>query len=212
MPSILIVEKNGNLKTHTSKSIVLSELYKKAGFKTEDGFKLHANWKVEMDDNTYHIHLYGKTNGRANQENKYDFPPPADNTLFFGNCVLANIVDGAIEELNKEQWEDIYEALFGGFEDLGEADTEDSEDEMDTDEDLKANNLSKTKDGYAKDGFVVDDEEEDDDDEYDESSASSDESEYVAKKKKCAKTSSSKKKDSDGGYECSQELEEEDYV
>ena len=36
----------------------------------------------------YYINVYGKTNGKASSENKYDFPPPIDNTLFFGNIKL----------------------------------------------------------------------------------------------------------------------------
>ena len=64
----------------------------------EDGFEKHAEWKVSIVNNvTYHISLYGKLKGKANTENKYDFPPPADNLLFFGNCILTNKVDGEYE-------------------------------------------------------------------------------------------------------------------
>ena len=54
-------------------------------------------------------------------------------------------------DLNKEEWNKIYEKLFGGFEDLN-SDSEESDDELE--------NIPlelKTKDGYLKDGFVVDD-------------------------------------------------------
>ena len=50
-------------------------------------------------------------------------------------------------------WEKIYEKLFGGFEDLGVTAAED-----DNEEDELANvpKHKKTKNGYLKDGFVVD--------------------------------------------------------
>jgi len=159
MSTILIVEKTGVIKEITLKSFNESELYKKAGFKTDAGFKCMHQWTVQLpetdaDKSNTTISLYGKTSGRAGQENKYDFPPPVDNTLFFGACVL--VADISPEKnkcgsLNSAKWNAIYEALFGGFEDIGDEDSEASEeDDIDIDTPL-------TKNGYVKDGFVVDD-------------------------------------------------------
>ena len=80
--------------------------------------------------------------------------------LFFGSCILVLNLDEDAEvfdDLSVTNWEKMYEFLFGGFEDLDD-DEEDSEDE-DVDSDA-----SFTKDGYMKDGFIVDDDEDDDDD------------------------------------------------
>jgi hypothetical protein len=197
MPSILIVEKNGNVKPLAAKSLTVTDLYKKAGFKSADGFKQHINWKLNIDDTDYNVCLYGKTDGRANNENKYDFPPPVDSTLFFGNCVLINIINGEIRDLNVDDWETIYEYLFGGFEDLGD---DDSEEESDDDD----GEYETTKDGYAKDGFVVDDDEED---------VYSDESEEYKPKRKSKNTKSKNTKSKNTDIlECESELSEEDYV
>jgi hypothetical protein len=158
MPSILVVEKTGVIKEVSLKSFSQEELYKKAGFKTADDFKSVHSWTMEIDGKATTISLYGKSSGRAGQENKYDFPPPVDTILFFGSCVLvANVSqDGkTCDDLNTERWEAIYEALFGGFEDIGD-ESEESEDDVDSD-------VPRTKDGYVKDGFIVDD---DDDEEY----------------------------------------------
>ena len=151
----LLVEKSGDLKRkHVDNE---SDLYKKCGFKKEDGFEKHAEWKVSIVNNvTYHISLYGKLKGKANTENKYDFPPPADNMLFFGNCILTNKVDGEYDELSPELWDKLYEKLFGGFEDL-EATAEEDEKEIDELENIPKS--MKTKSGYLKDGFIVDDDE-----------------------------------------------------
>ena len=148
-----LVEKSGELKAKYVNNE--SELYKKCGFKKEDGFEKQAEWKVSIANNvTYHISLYGKLKGKANTENKYDFPPPADNMLFFGNCILTNKVDEEYYELSPELWGKLYEKLFGGFEDLA-ATAEEDEIEFDELENVPKN--MKTKSGYLKDGFIVDD-------------------------------------------------------
>jgi hypothetical protein len=205
MPSILIVEKNGNIKSQVVKNLVVSELYKKAGFKTNEGFKQYTNWKLEIDDTPFNVHLFGKTEGRANQENKYDFPPPVDSTLFFGNCVLVNIVDNVVRDLEEDDWETIYEYLFGGFEDLGEEDSD--EEELDTEDEIEQSGFKTTKAGYAADGFVVDDD--DCDEEY--ICESSDESEEVKPKRK-SKSKSKKPEKNLELLECESELSEEEYV
>ena len=61
--TVLIVEKNGEVKEQVVKSYDEAELYKKAGFKTADGFKCYATWGVEdLDDKNYSIFLVSKNN------------------------------------------------------------------------------------------------------------------------------------------------------
>lgn len=153
MPIVLIIEKKGSVKELNIKKYDEEELYKKAGFKSAEGFKIATTWSIKIDDKSYCISVYGKTNGRAGQENKYEFPPPIDTTLFFGNCILVNQNDDKeVVSVSKSEWKEIYEELYGGFEDIG---SEDSEEESEEDEDLP-----RTKNGYVKDGFVVDDSDE----------------------------------------------------
>lgn len=161
MPSILIIDKSGIIKAQNIKDYNESDLYKKAGFKSNDGFKLHTVWKVEIKSTQYSVHVFGKISGRAGQENKYDFPPPIDKILFFGSTILVNKnAEGAVSDLTLKEWEAIYEDLFGGFEDIGDDDDDDEEEDDEEDEDIP-----RTKEGYAKDGFIVDDDDEEEDDE-----------------------------------------------
>jgi hypothetical protein len=213
MPSILIVEKLGEIKSSLLKTWNESELYKKAGLKTSEGFKCYTTWSIEIDDAKYNISLYGKTTGRANQENKYEFPPPVDKHLFFGNCVLVNKSEqGDVKDLSVKEWEEIYENLYGGFEHLG-SDSDDSDEDDDEDYGMK-----RTKTGYAKDGFVVDDDEEGDDDDEEEEGDDDDEPKHKAQKPKL--TGSSKVKSifelktvEDETYlDCTSELSEEAYI
>jgi hypothetical protein len=160
--TIVIVEKGCVLKPYSIKDFNEDELYKKCGFKSKNGFELQKvspssayTWKVNMNGIIYFVCLYGKTSGRENNENKYDFPPPVDKTLFFGNCVLlAKQWKEELEYVNLsvDLWTKMYEKLFGGFENLCDTANvdEDEEDELDN----IPSNL-KTKEGYLKDGFVV---------------------------------------------------------
>jgi hypothetical protein len=157
--TIIIIDKGASLKTLTVKDYKVEDLYKKCGFKKADGFNLQVEWPIKLDGQRYLIQMYGKLDGKANMENKYDFPPPIDKNLYFGSCVLVGALrddDNTRSHINLsiELWNKIYEKLFGGFEDLALTCTED-----DNEEDELANvpkNLKTKKGGYLKDGFVVD--------------------------------------------------------
>jgi hypothetical protein len=156
MPSIVIVEKGGDLKALEYKSTNTDELYKKCSFKKSEGFGKVSEWTYsKKGENMITVELWARSDGQANQENKYDFPPPADNELFFGNCaLLARDSNMSIIDLSVERWNRIYEHLFGGFETLAdnEDEDEDEEDELD-----HVPSSMKTKDGYLKDGFIIED-------------------------------------------------------
>jgi hypothetical protein len=166
--SVIIVDKSASLKSLTIKDYKEDELYKKCGFKKADGFVKQTEWGVKIEGKKYVVAVFAKTEGRANTENKYDFPPPVDTVLFFGSCVLVCSIkkDENVWELSSlslELWEKIYEKLFGGFEDLAATCAEDEEEEDEL-ESIPAS--KKTKQGYLKDGFVVDSESSDDKEEY----------------------------------------------
>lgn len=160
--NIIIVEKNGNLKSLAIKNFKEEDLFKKCGFKKEDGFVKQVDWNVKYNSNKYIVSVFAKTEGRANLENKYDFPPPIDTKLFFGNCVIVAKIKGDTNanyiNLTLEMWEKMYEKLFGGFEDLAVTAVEDEEE---IDELADVPKEKKTKHGYLKDGFVVDSDGED---------------------------------------------------
>ena len=167
--NIIIVEKQGTLKSLLIKDYKEEELFKKCGFKKSDNFIKHVEWNLKHENNKYIIKVFGKTEGRPNGENKYDFPPPIDNTLFFGNCAIVALIKNGgnvkTTDLSLLMWNKMYEKLFGGFEDLSATAIEDEEEE---DELENVPQKYKTKQGYLKDGFVVDssDVEEDEDENY----------------------------------------------
>jgi hypothetical protein len=155
---IIIVERLGSLKLLSIKDFKQEELFKKCGFKKAEDFNKQTEWTVKYDGKKYFIQVFAKSDGRANSENKYDFPPPIDTKLFYGSCAIVGQVkkdDGSkcYVNLSLVLWNKIYEKLFGGFEDLVATAKEDDEEEDELDNVPKE---KKTKQGYLKDGFVVD--------------------------------------------------------
>ncbi len=168
--TIVLVDKTGELKALTVKDYKEDELFKKCGFKKNDGFAKQTEWPVKFNGQKYSIMMYGKDDGKANMENKYDFPPPVDNKLLFGCCVLVGQIRDdnnkkTLINLSVELWVKLYEKLFGGFEDLTKNndlngdDDDDEEDELDSVPKSKKTKIG----GYMKDGFVVDDDSNHDD-------------------------------------------------
>ena len=156
--NIIIVERTGTLKMLAIKDFKEEELFKKCGFKKAEDFLKQTEWNVKYDGKKYYIQVFAKADGRANSENKYDFPPPIDTKLFYGCCAIVAYLkntDGTktYTNLSIPLWDKIYEKLFGGFEDLAATAIEDENEE---DELANVPKEKKTKQGYLKDGFVVD--------------------------------------------------------
>ena len=172
--SIVIISKSGSLsecvvetKTETTIDELTILLSKKCGFRNPDGFSCYHTWRYKNKSSSspasaskyIYVDIWAKTDGRAGQENKYELPPPIDELLIFGNMALVARIDKEnAMNLTVELWNKIYEALFGGFEDLTSTahDDENESDELDSVPACK-----KTNSGYLKDGFVVEDDSED---------------------------------------------------
>ena len=163
MVKVVVIDKNSN-KKETVLNYEHSEFYKKCNYRNNNNFDVRHTWEFKENGETYYISVFAKDKGRANSENKYDLPPPVDSNLYYGTIMLVktftnqNFESDNLDNLSLEEWEKCYEKLFGGFESLGEDDSEET-DELD-----EISDSEKTKEGYHKDGFVVDDDDEDDED------------------------------------------------
>ena len=184
--TVIIVERNGELRASEINEYNQLELAKKCKFKTSSGFEVRAEWAYSgsgSDVDKFVVELWAREHGTAGQENKYEFPPPVDTILFFGACALVakdatpqhNVIP-----LTLEKWDKMYTFLFGGFDTLANCDDDDDyDDDYEEDELDSVPSSNKTKDGYLKDGFVVDEGDEttttDDDTDYDEDEEDDDE-------------------------------------
>ena len=156
MVKVVIIEKLGNIKNSDFKNFDIENLHKKCNFRKKEHFELRHTWSLDKDN--LFVSLFAKDKGRANSENKYDLPPPLDNKLYFGSIVLVKHKDKTlsnenVKDVSINDWKNLYEKLFGGFEDLnGDNDSYSEEEEIPE--------HFKTKEGYSKeDGFIVDDDE-----------------------------------------------------
>jgi hypothetical protein len=220
MVKVVFVSKDASLNEKSVKNLDLKTLHVKCNVKQESFGKRHT-WKVK---GAYYT-VYAKDTGRHSSENKYDLPPPVDEELYFNTMAILKhsdekITNDNVVDLTKEEWEKTYEHLFGGFENL-----DDTSGEMSVDEEEE--NLSeseKTKQGYKKDGFVVDDDDEDDEDyvpeedeededdeDLEETETSEDTDEYEESEGEESEEESEYESEEDSDEECYSELSEDSY-
>ena len=145
----ILIKKLGKIKN----TKLTDQLFILCGFKNSENFGLRMTWEYK----DYFVSLYSKNDGKAGEENKYELPPPIDKDLYFGNII---IISHKNEDPNQDEildfsikdWNDFYNHIFNGFEDL-ESSEEETEEE----------NIPKeflNKHGYSKEsGFIVDDNE-----------------------------------------------------
>jgi hypothetical protein len=158
----ILVKKNGSLKQ--LRPITADEMNQPSYVTLSETsetyaavFRLHTTWTVKKYGVV--VELWGRTAGRAGQENTYEFPPPIDEVLFFGNCLLvmtgiSSSSSSSSSSFTLDLWKKVYATLFGGFHDLNKLE---NADETEYDELTDVSDKYKTKEGYLKDGFIVED-------------------------------------------------------
>lgn len=134
----------------------VNELYKKCGYKKMGDFEERHSWPMNINGDVCSVSVHARTIGKAGMENKYEMPPPVDNELYFGKIGIILMRDSTLDNLSITHWKEIYNKLYGGFEDLSKLVKEDAEEEDELDEYPEE---MKTADGYLKDDFVVSDDE-----------------------------------------------------
>lgn len=154
MVQIILVDISGKCSELEIKKFNKDELYKKCNFRKSDGFEMRHTWNIKIKKHKYKVEVWARDNGRANQENKYELPPPVDSDLYFGKMAIVSYFNGNPCDLTLDTWSQMYNELMGGFEDLDDTaiDDENESDELDNIADE-----NKTEHGYLKDGFVVND-------------------------------------------------------
>jgi hypothetical protein len=154
MVKIVVVVKNSDCVTVDFETYTEDKLYRKCNFRKSEGFKMQATWKINIKEQEHTICLYGKINGKHNTINNFEFPPPVDKQLFYGNCAIVNFdKNNNVIDIDCELWFKLYEKLLGGFYNLKDTEIDDNNEVDELDNIAKE---YKTKDGFLKDGFIVD--------------------------------------------------------
>lgn len=143
-PSYLLIRVNGKVSCDDDAKTYHSLMKKKTNT---------HEWNIQNDGITYKLRLYAEEKGSYKKINKHEFPPPIDNTLFYGDVFILGFRENEPFGLTTDLWKLFRRHTFQ-FESLQHSE---STDEQEIDE-LKLVPLHmKTKHGYLKDGFVVDD-------------------------------------------------------
>ena len=99
----LKIEKNGDIKNINIDNT--NELYKKCGFKKEEGFIKIQDWKRTINGNDANIELWGRTSGKNSVKNKFNFPESLNKSIY-GNCCLVGKYEDTLIDLT-EDWNKI---------------------------------------------------------------------------------------------------------
>ncbi len=121
--------------------------------------ELVGTWKAPASQT---IHLYAYKTGKAGTENKHELPPPHDTVLLFGEAILFATVGHKYVSFSDAEYKKWYTAAMGGFEDLGESDTdsEGGESEEEEEEEEEVEEEDSGSDSSEEDEVVLSDEEE----------------------------------------------------
>ena len=129
------------------KEAIPSKFHSYCGWKKLKGFRELHSFSV----GGLTVGIWGRESGQPKHISKWELPPPLDTPILYGDLLAVGKRGDTYVDLD---WQEIYEKLFGGFEDLGSIDSV-SEDELENVPDDE-----KTKEGYLKDGWLVSDESE----------------------------------------------------
>ena len=127
--------------------------------------ELIGTWKDGKGAAQQMIHLYAYKAGKAGTENKHELPPPHDTVLLFGEAILFATSGVKFASFSDTEYKKWYAAAFGGFEDLGDEDTdseaEDGEEEEEVEEAVEEEEAAADDESESEsEGEVVESEEE----------------------------------------------------
>ena len=99
------------------------------------------------------ISVFGFSDGEAGNENKFDLPPPIDQTLYFGCLIIIAHKKENIINIDGDTFNEFYERIFEGFVNLGDEDTWSEEEDADTDDKdfIVDDDFIEYEDGYIED-------------------------------------------------------------
>lgn len=92
----IIVSRIGKLNSAEIQSF--DEFNKKYKIKMVNGYQLFHTWTCNLSNIQYEINLYTKLSGKL--INKYKFPPPLDNQLFYNECFLTCSMNNELIDLD----------------------------------------------------------------------------------------------------------------
>tara|TARA_B110000285_G_C15078670_1_gene592201 strand:- start:46 stop:465 length:420 start_codon:yes stop_codon:yes gene_type:complete len=137
MVKIIIVNKSQNVSEEELEQVSIEKIHALLqNNNKEKELKKIQMWEFDEDK----VVCYGYISGKEKDINKLELPEPIENNLYYNELVFISFNEKD-EELNlsEEEFEDFYDMIFGGFDDI---DSEDS-------------GYNFAEDEYEEDGFII---------------------------------------------------------
>ena len=161
MTSIVIVEKSGAIKDFKFKKFNFNDLYKKCSYRKSAGFQVQASCIVNSQIT---IEVWGRKDKEINK-NKYIFPSPLSNTIYYGNCALIAMKNNNITDLDCELWKQYCIKLKTNNNTINSNDGDENDgDENDGDEDEDEEDIEDVEEDVEDEDIEDEDIEDEDDD------------------------------------------------
>lgn len=103
----IVVSRIGKISTNEISS--MDEFDKKYKTKLVNGYQSFHTWSCNFNNIDYDIHLFTKLSGKL--INKYKFPPPFDNQIFYSECLLTCSINKEPQDIDTELWNNLYNIL-----------------------------------------------------------------------------------------------------
>jgi len=137
MVKFIIISNSQNILCEELDEVTLKNIHDllQNNRKQKDLKKVYT-WDFDEDK----IEIYGYINGNEKNINKLELPEPIENNLYYNELIFFSLNENnEYIDLNEDDFEDFYDMIFGGFDDI---DSDDSGDNFADDE-------------YEDDGFIV---------------------------------------------------------
>ena len=137
MVKCIIISKSQDVMCEELDEVTLKNIHELLqNNKIQKDLKKVYTWDFDEDK----IEMYGYINGKEKDINRLELPEPLENKFYYNELVFFSLNENnEYIDLDEEDFEDFYDMIFGGFDDI---DSEDSGENF-------------TDDEYEDDNFIV---------------------------------------------------------
>jgi len=137
MVKCIIISKSQDVMCEELDEVTLKNLHELLqNNKKQKDLKKVYTWDFDEDK----IEMYGYINGKEKDINRLELPEPLENKFYYNELVFFSLNENnEYIDLDEEDFEDFYDMIFGGFDDI----------------DSESDGENFADDEYEDDGFIV---------------------------------------------------------
>jgi len=137
MVKCIIISKSQDVMCEELDEVTLKNIHELLqNNKIQKDLKKVYTWDFDEDK----IEMYGYINGKEKDINRLELPEPLENKFYYNELVFFSLNENnEYIDLDEEDFEDFYDMIFGGFDDI----------------DSESDGENFADDEYEDDGFIV---------------------------------------------------------